>query len=51
MDDKMDITHEERVIRHEHEHPTDIELHHDKVDPEAIGGLKQDLPTSKHTNG
>lgn len=42
MDDKFEVTHEEHAVLHEH--PTDIELHHDRVAPEAIGGLQQDLP-------
>jgi hypothetical protein len=52
-DDKtMEISHQEHAAvavaaphHHHHEHhATDIELHHDKVDPEAIGGHEQDLP-------
>ncbi|KAK3673263.1 hypothetical protein LTR78_006808 [Recurvomyces mirabilis] len=37
-----EIHHVEQTAHHEH--PTDIELHHDHVASEAIGGMVQDLP-------
>lgn len=46
--EKMGGEHTERAVEltaNQHEHPTDIELHHDRVAPEAIGGMQQDLPT------
>ena len=43
--EKNEISHSEQAVpHHELAHPTTIELHHDKVAPEAIGGLQQDLP-------
>lgn len=41
--EKSEISHEERSVAAEH-HVTDIELHHDRVAPEAMGGVVQDLP-------
>lgn len=42
MGEKMEVVNYEHGARHEH--PTTIELHHDQVAPEAIGGLQKDLP-------
>ncbi|KAK3071322.1 hypothetical protein LTR53_008827 [Teratosphaeriaceae sp. CCFEE 6253] len=42
--EKMGARQEEHAVVHEH--PTDIELHHDRVAPEAIGGLQKDLPSN-----
>jgi len=42
MEEKVDTTHHEHEARHVN--PTNIELHHDQVAPEAIGGLQKDLP-------
>ena len=45
MTEKQDITLAEQHFQQpHHEHPADIELHHDRVAPEAIGGLEKDLP-------
>ncbi|KAK5115251.1 hypothetical protein LTR62_001451 [Meristemomyces frigidus] len=42
MEKSTDIQHVEEFAHHEH--PTDIELHHDHVASEALGGLVSDLP-------
>ncbi|KAK3636702.1 hypothetical protein LTR56_014003 [Elasticomyces elasticus] len=39
------VEHAEHAV-HQHEHVTDIELHHDQVAPEAIGGLQRELPAN-----
>lgn len=36
----LEITHQE----HAHTTPTNVALHHDKVAPEALGGLESELP-------